>query len=81
MKSFEFLNHIHDILIIVPVQEKKAKGENQDDEEDVDPVAGLILDSLSHSFIAALDVLGTGHSISVHSFNIISLLQNLLCKD
>ena len=68
-------------LVIVPVQEEKAERKDEDDEEDIDSVAGLVLDSLSHSLIAPLNILRTGHCVCMNSVNILGLLQHFLSKD
>merc|ERR1719239_1380766 len=73
--------NIKGFSVIVPVQEEEAERENEQDKENVNPVAGLILNRLSYCFISLLCIFSRIHSLSMHHVQDISLFQYLLSED
>ena len=68
-------------LVIVPIEKKKTEGEYKDDEKDIHPIAGFVLDSFPYFLISHVDILSTSYCINMNSLNILSLLHHFLCKD
>ena len=79
MKVLLLIVYYHSLWII-PIQKEKTKGENQNYEENVDSVGGLILDGLPHCLVSALDVLCGCDGVCLHQLHTLCLLEDFLSK-